>query len=178
MNGIEERRIHHRPRGLTALLTALAAASLLLAGCAGKNESGEVAVGSELPSFELPNLGGKEVSSDDLRGKRPIVINFWATWCGPCRFEMPALGELHKSGGARVVSIAIDDAGAEVVAPFVQKESLPYEVLLGDSSTLQRYGGFSLPYTLVLDGDLKVRSIHRAVVSQRQLERDLAAIGP
>lgn len=161
------------------LLVAIVTLAVLgLAGCAGKNEGGEVAVGSELPSFELASLGGKEVSSEDLRGKRPVVINFWATWCGPCRLEMPALGELHKSGGARVVSIAVDDAGAEVVAPFVQKEGIPYEVLLGDSGTLQRYGAFSIPYTLVLDGDLKVRSIHRALVSQRQLERDLAAIGP
>lgn len=178
MNGIEPQRTGTTRHRFGGWLVAFAAASLLLAGCAKKDEGGEVAVGSELPSFELQNLSGKEVSSDDLRGKLPVIVNFWATWCGPCRFEMPVLGELHKNGGARVISIAVDDAGAEVVAPFVQKEGIPYEVLLGDSSTLQRYGAFSIPYTLVLDGDLKVRSIHRALVSQRQLERDLAAIGP
>lgn len=178
MNGIEPKRPHTPRHRFGGWLVALATASLLLAGCANKNEGGEVAVGSELPSFELKSLGGKEISSEDLRGKRPVILNFWATWCGPCRFEMPVLGELHKSGGVQVISIAVDDAGAEVVAPFVQKEGIPYEVLLGDSGTLQRYGAFSIPYTLVLDGDLKVRSIHRALVSQRQLERDLAAIGP
>lgn len=162
------------------LLGMLLCVSLCLVACGGAKNSGggEVAVGAELPSFELPLLSGKELSSEDLRGKKPVVINFWATWCGPCRLEMPALQELHRSGGARVVSIAVDDDGAAVVAPFVQKEGIPYEVLIGDSGTLQRYGAFSIPFTLVLDGDLKVRSIHRSLVSQRQLERDLAGIGP
>ncbi len=159
---------------LTALVLVLA-----LAGCGGaKDSGGEVAVGLELPAFELPLLSGKELSSEDLRGKRPIVLNFWATWCGPCRLEMPALQELHRNGGARVVSIAVDDDGAAVVGPFVQKEGIPYEVLIGDAGTLQSFGAFSIPFTLVLDGDLKVRSIHRSLVSQRQLERDLAGIGP
>lgn len=152
---------------------------LALAGCGGaKNQGGKVEVGLELPPFELPNLAGKDVASGDLRGKKPVILNFWATWCGPCRLEMPTLQELHKSGGARVVSIAVDDAGAEVVRPFVAKEGIPYEVLIGDSGTLQNFGAFSIPYTLVMDGNLKVVSIHRAVVSQRQLERELASIGP
>lgn len=159
---------------IAALLLALP----LLQGCGQKNRGGKVEVGLELPPFELPNLAGKDFDSEELRGKKPVVLNFWATWCGPCRLEMPALQELHKSGGARVVSIAVDDAGAEVVKPFVTKEGIPYEVLIGDSGTLHDFGAFSIPYTLVLDGELKVRSIHRAVVSQRQLERELAEIGP
>lgn len=161
-----------------ALLACLALVSGLGAGCPKKDDGGVVEVGRELPAFELPTLAGKDFDSGDLRGKKPVILNFWATWCGPCRLEMPTLQELHKSGGARVVSIAVDDAGAEVVKPFVLKEGIPYEVLIGDSGTLERFGAFSIPYTLVLDGDLKVRSIHRAVVSQRQLERELSEIGP
>jgi thiol-disulfide isomerase/thioredoxin len=157
---------------------ALLLVLLALHGCGEKKQGGKVEVGLELPSFGLPTLAGKDFDSEELRGKKPVVINFWATWCGPCRLEMPALQELHKGGAARVVSIAVDDAGAEVVKPFVAKEGIPYEVLIGDSSTLQAFGAFSIPYTLVLDGELKVRSIHRAVVSQRQLERELAEIGP
>ena len=166
--------------GKRQLFAALVVALLVpgFTGCGGKKEGGEVEVGLELPAFELQTLAGKSFDSEELRGNKPVVLNFWATWCGPCRLEMPTLQELHKNGGARVVSIAVDDAGAEVVKPFVLKEGIPYEVLLGDSGTLQRFGAFSIPYTLVLDGDLKVRSIHRALVSQRQLERDLAGIGP
>lgn len=167
-----------RARKRTSLVAAALLALAVVAGCARKEEPAVVEVGRELPSFELPNLAGKDFESGDLRGKKPVILNFWATWCGPCRLEMPTLQELHKSGGARVVSIAVDDAGAEVVKPFVLKEGIPYEVLIGDSGTLERYGAFSIPYTLVLDGELKVRSIHRAVVSQRQLERELAEIGP
>ena len=151
---------------------------MTLAGCGEKQQGGKVEVGLELPYFELPTLAGKSLESGDLRGKKPVILNFWATWCGPCRLEMPTLQELHKSGGARVVSIAVDDAGAEVVQPFVTKEGIPYEVLIGDSSTLQDFGAFSIPYTLVMDGDLKIVSIHRSVVSQRQLERELSSIGP
>lgn len=161
------------PGGLVVLLFALAAC-----GGGAKNQGGKVEVGLELPSFELPTLAGKDFDSGEMRGKKPVILNFWATWCGPCRLEMPALAELHKSGGARVVSIAVDDAGAEVVRPFVVKEGIPYEVLIGDSGTLQSFGAFSIPYTLVMDGDLKVVAIHRAVVSQHQLERELASIGP
>ncbi len=167
-----------RARKRTPLVAVALLALAVVAACARKEEPAVVEVGRELPSFELPNLAGKDFESGDLRGKKPVILNFWATWCGPCRLEMPTLQELHKSGGARVVSIAVDDAGAEVVKPFVLKEGIPYEVLIGDSGTLERYGAFSIPYTLVLDGELKVRSIHRAVVSQRQLERELAEIGP
>jgi thiol-disulfide isomerase/thioredoxin len=156
----------------------LAIAALALSGCAkAPEEPKEVVVGGLLPSFELPNLEGQPFQSASLKGQKPVIVNFWATWCGPCRLEMPALQELHRGGGAQIVSIAIDDGGAADVLPFVQKEGLDYPVLIGDNATLERYGGVALPYTLVLDGDLRVHSIHRAMVSQRTLETDLAAAG-
>lgn len=159
-------------------------AGLVVLGCllmatlaCGPKAPEKVEIGGHLPAFTLTGLNGQAISSESLKGGKPVILNFWATWCGPCRLEMPALQELHRGGGARVLSIAVDDDGAAVVQPFVQKQGLDYPVLIGDSATLQRYGGFALPYTLILDGDLRVHSIHRAVVSQRTLERDLAALG-
>jgi thiol-disulfide isomerase/thioredoxin len=147
-----------------------------LASCAP--EPRRVEIGRRLPPFELPSLQGGTVASDDLAGDRPVLINFWATWCSPCLREIPALQELHATGGVDVVSINLDTLDAlddGEVREFVQSHGIEYEVLRGEISTLTSYGSTSIPYTLVLDGDLTVRFIHQVTVSRSTLERDLSA---
>ena len=148
---------------------------LALAGCAQESAAPDVSVGSPLPSFELPSLDGGSLDSADLAGDVPVLINFWATWCGPCVKEIPVLRDLHASGDVRVVSINIDEGGESDVRDFVRRHGIEYDVLMGEVGMVPRYGSYSIPYTLVLDGDLNVRALHRTAVSASTLERDVSA---
>ncbi len=144
-----------------------------LAGCGSPSDLPPVAVGAPAPTFELRDLEGTEVASADFSGS-PTVINFWATWCAPCRKEKPELAALARAGEVAVVGVALDEKGAETVRPFVDKYQPPYAILLGDKATFQRFGGFSVPYSLLLDSDQKILKIYRGPVTKTRIERDLA----
>jgi thiol-disulfide isomerase/thioredoxin len=82
--------------------------------------------------FELPDVEGRLVRLTDLRG-RPVLINIWATWCSPCREEMPSMNALYKdyrAKGLAMVAIALDLGGKAVVVPFIQAQGLTFPVLL------------------------------------------------
>jgi thiol-disulfide isomerase/thioredoxin len=116
-------------------------------------------VGNVAPDFELPTLDGKNFRLSDLRGKA-ILLNFWATYCGPCKIEMPWFVELQKQYGPQgfqIVGIAMDDASTEDIAKFVKEMGVNYPILIGKESVGQSYGGVGvLPTTFFLDRDGKV----------------------
>src|SRR5262249_47606158 len=88
--------------------------------------------------FTLPDVQGKVVRLSDLRG-RPVLINLWATWCYPCREEMPSMNALYKdyhAKGLAIVAIAMDVEGKPVVAPFMQAYGLTFQVLLDPQNML------------------------------------------
>ena len=143
-----------------------------LTACGGVPAAVDLEVGGPIPDFELPSLAGGELSRDDLVGK-PVVLNFWATWCRPCLKEIPDLRAIAKDTEVRVVSIALDEEGETVVRPFVERMEIDYEVLLGDMELFQRFDGYAIPYTIVLDASAQVVSIYRGLVNQRRLEKDL-----
>jgi len=95
--------------------------------------------GKPAPSFSLVNLDGKKVSLSDYKG-RPVVVNFWATWCGPCKVEMPWFEEFRKTyapQGLEVLGLAYDaDAGKDAIAASVKKTGATYPILLTDSEVL------------------------------------------
>ena len=105
---------------------------------------------------------------DDVRVGGPIP-----EFRRPCLKEIPTLNAIADDSSARVVTIAIDEGGAAVVEPFVAKHDIRYTVLLGDRALFQRFNGWAIPYTLVLDSSLRIVSFHRGYVSLRSLERDL-----
>ena len=152
----------------------LAVAALALWGCAGE-PTPPIEVGGLAPAFELPALDGGSLSSEDLEG-RPVILNFWATWCQPCRKEFPVLNALHRDPRVEVVAIALDEEGERKVAPFVRREGLDYKVLLGDQKTFERFGGFTIPYTLVLDSAQTIVGAYRGPASEENLESDLRRI--
>ncbi|MEM1179929.1 MAG: TlpA disulfide reductase family protein [Acidobacteriota bacterium] len=164
------RRRRRRPPGVALLTLGLALS--LLAGCAPP--AGPLEVGAEITPFTLDQLAGGEFSSRDLRGDGPVVINFWATWCGPCIHEIPALREVNRHGAARVVSINLDRGGPAVIQPFVDEHDIDYPVLLGDLDVFTTYGGSTIPYTLILDDEMRLVQSFRALVSQHTLERAIA----
>ena len=157
-----------RPRPTALVLSLLA---LAMSSCF-KARHPDVKVGLPIPEFELTSLDGKSISSSSYLGT-PVVLNFWATWCGPCVREIPTLQAIDRDSAARVVSIAIDQGGAREVRPFADQHGIEYTVLLGDSQLLKRFNGWAIPYTLVLDSSLRIVRMHRGLVSLRTLERDL-----
>lgn len=105
-----------------------------------------------------------------------VVLNFWATWCAPCLKEIPDLNEVAANSKAKVVGIALDEDGMKAVKPFVDRFRINYTVLLGDQDLFQRFNGFGIPYTLVLDRSQRVVKIYRGPTTRELLEQDLKAI--
>ena len=116
-------------------------------------------IGNLAPDFELPALDGKNLKLSDLRGKA-VLLNFWATYCGPCKIEMPWFVELQKEYGPQgfqIVGVAMDDASLEEIAKFAKEMGVNYPILLGKESVGQSYAGVSvLPTTFFLDRDGKL----------------------
>jgi thiol-disulfide isomerase/thioredoxin len=116
--------------------------------------------GSLAPDFALKSLpDGKEVKLSSLRGKA-VLVNFWATWCEPCKIEMPSLVDLQKKYGAQglqIVGVAMDDADDKEINTFAHKMGVNYMVLRGTEKVGELYGGIDhLPMTYYLDRSGKV----------------------
>jgi thiol-disulfide isomerase/thioredoxin len=116
-------------------------------------------MGNLAPDFELQSLDGKNLKLSSLRGKA-VLLNFWATYCGPCKIEMPWFVEMQKEYGPQgfqIVGVAMDDASTEDIAKFAKDMGVNYPILVGKESVGVSYGGVSvLPTTFFLDRDGKV----------------------
>src|SRR5438477_6929365 len=115
--------------------------------------SGAPAVGAAAPAFELSALDGKKMRLQDFRGKA-VLLNFWATWCEPCKIEMPWFVELQKQygpQGLQVVGVAMDDASPEDIGKFAKDLGVNYPVLIGKEAVVDAYGGIQfLPETFYI----------------------------
>lgn len=137
--------------------------ALLFSGCSGRpsgTASAKTARDRKLaPDFTLKDANGKSVKLSDFRGK-VVLLNFWATWCGPCALEIPWFVEFQqqlKSRGLEVVGVSMDEDGWTAIKPFMAEHKMNYHVLLGDDSVSQLYGGVdSLPTTFILDRDGRI----------------------
>ena len=136
------------PRTLMLVILALV---LLLAGCS----PGGARVGEPAPDFELQNLDGQIVTLSDLRGK-PVLINFWATWCGYCRYEMPYLQQVHEewlNKGLVLLTIDVGESKAKV-ANFMQRYNLSLPVLLDTRQVVaKKYNITGYPTTFFIGKD-------------------------
>jgi thiol-disulfide isomerase/thioredoxin len=148
------------------LIVALVAAMLFVGiratrhNRAGAPGNGQL-MGNVAPDFELPTLEGKKLKLSDLRGKA-VLLNFWATYCGPCKIEMPWFVEMQKEYGPQgfqIVGVAMDDASNEDIAKFAKEMGVNYPILVGTEAVGQSYGGVGvLPTTFFLDRDGKLIS--------------------
>jgi thiol-disulfide isomerase/thioredoxin len=110
--------------------------------------------GKPAPDFTLTTLQGKQIRLSSLRGK-PIVLNFWATWCGPCKMEMPWFQEFaskYADRGLVVLGVANDEASPEVLRNIVGRLNITYPILLKNPGVVEAYGGLdALPETFYID---------------------------
>ena len=131
------------------------------------------------PEFELHDLKGNQVHLSDFRGKA-VVLNFWATWCAPCRRELPWFIEFQKEYGPRglqIIGVSMDDGGRNAIAPFVRRTGIDYVVLLGDSRVSALYGGVAiLPTTYYISPRGNVIAFVNGVVSKTEVEHDIREV--
>lgn len=144
-------------------VAAVVAAMLWVGVHAARKNAGNVPLSGELrgkmaPDFELQTLDGKNVKLSDFRGKA-VLLNFWATYCGPCKIEMPWFVELQQQYGPQgfqIVGVAMDDASSEDIAKFAKDLGVNYPILLGKEAVGESYGGINvLPTTYFIDRDGK-----------------------
>ncbi len=181
-----------RDRGMKRDATVIIVVILVIAGMliAGKHlakqPAGPVISGSnaavkgkDAPNFQLMDLHGKPVHLADFRGKA-VLLNFWATWCPPCKIEMPWFVDLQKQygpQGLQIVGVAMDDGDAhDKVAKFAQEMGLNYTVLLGNDKVADQYGGVdALPTTYYIGRDGKIVTRVYGLVSHKEIEENVRA---
>jgi peroxiredoxin len=134
------------------------------------------APGSDAPAWELKDLDGKAVKLADFKGK-VVVLDFWATWCPPCRAEIPGFIELQKQYGEKglaIVGVSLDQAGAATVKAFVEKNKMNYPVVMGDDTTVKAYGGINgIPTTFVIDRKGKIAGKHIGFADKAKFEKEI-----
>lgn len=155
------------PRGrnpLALVVVAIVAVGMLFFGLHMTRRSGSshplgMGYGTPAPDFTLDTLDGKSLSLSSLRGKA-VLVNFWATWCDPCKIETPWLVELqNKYGnqGLQIVGVAMDESGKDEIARFAKEMGMNYPVLLGKERVGDAYGGVAyLPESFFVGRDGKI----------------------
>ena len=132
--------------------------------------------GQPAPDFSLASLDGKTLKLSDYRGKA-VLLNFWATWCEPCKIEMPWFADLQKkyeAQGLQVLGVAMDDATPKEIAEFARKLGVNYPILVGKEEVGTQYGGVQyLPSTFYISRDGKIIDRVFGLVSRSEIESNI-----
>jgi len=130
-------------------------------------------IGTEAPNFTLSNMKGDKVQLSSFKGKA-VVLDFWATWCEPCKLEMPWMVDLQKKygpQGLQIIGVAMDDADDQTINEFARKMGVNYPVLRGTEAIANLYGGLDgLPSTFFLDRSGKIVDEGVGLMSQSVIE--------
>ncbi len=157
------------PHSHAARRLLLALAALSLSACLAD----EAPEGAMAPPFTLPNLAGELVALSDFSGKT-VIVDFWATWCIPCKHQIPVLNQFQRNvqgGDVVVIGVAVDVGGRDVVAPFAEEHGIEYEVLLGTESLARDYGIPGFPALVVVDARGGLDSMHLGVIDPEGLAK-------
>jgi peroxiredoxin len=131
------------------------------------------------PTFTLKDSTGAELRLSDYRGK-VVLLNFWATWCGPCKIEIPWFIEFdrtYKDRGFEVIGVSMDEDGWNPVKPYIAAHKINYHVVMGNDQVAASYDGVeSLPTTFLIDRDGRIASVHSGLVSRAEYEKDIQQV--
>lgn len=131
--------------------------------------------------WNLKNLDGKSVKLSDFKGK-VVILDFWATWCPPCREEIPGFIELQKQYGDKgltVIGISLDQGGSEVVSAFVKAEKINYPIVLGDEAVAHNYGDIqAIPTTFIIDPNGNIVGAHQGATDKSVFEDEIKKLLP
>jgi len=134
---------------------------------------------SDAPNFHLRTLEGKTIALQDLQGK-VVVLNFWATWCPPCRAEIPGLLEVyrkHRSEGLEIVGISLDTDGWTKVSPLMHEMNIEYPVVIGNTDIVNAYGGIrAIPTTVIVDRQGKIVDKVVGYMDRRKFEEEVLGL--
>jgi peroxiredoxin len=134
---------------------------------------------SKAPNFVLKTQEGKTLELKRLKGK-VVVLNFWATWCSPCRAEIPGMLEVYdkyKSKGLEIIGVSLDRGGWTRVTPFVQRMRITYPVVIGDGELVELYGGIeAIPTTFIIDKKGNVAQKHIGYLSKEAFEEQIQGL--
>ena len=156
--------------GASLIKLAFAASFLGLAAC------GAPAGSRQAPEFSLPDLAGRTVSLASFRGK-PVLVNFWATWCDTCKKEMPDLEELSRRSGGRysVVGVSMDE-NRSAVPPFVKEHKVTFPILYTDGKVSAAYAVRGLPAAFLIDAEGRIARRWVGAVDARSVEDEMLAV--
>jgi thiol-disulfide isomerase/thioredoxin len=140
------------------------------------------------PDVTFKNLQGQDVSLSGLKGK-VVIVNFWATWCEPCRVEIPwmiSFQQKYADKGLTILGVAMDDEGKSVVAPYVQSTqfdvdghsmTMNYPIVLGNDDIAAKFGGLlGFPTTIVISRDGKVQKRFIGLADEAELDKQIKAL--
>jgi len=137
------------------ILSLLMGGIFLFSSCGREKSSAPLLA----PDFTLRTLDGQEITLSQLKGKA-VLLDFWATWCGPCRESIPHLIQLHKTyqeKGFEVIGMSLDKGDIEVVRHFVKSMDIPYPVAMSSEDIARNYGVTGLPTSFFIDKEGKIR---------------------
>ncbi|HZX09744.1 MAG TPA: TlpA disulfide reductase family protein [Acidobacteriota bacterium] len=128
----------------------------------------------EAPDFVLKDLNGNEITLDDFKGK-VLFINFWATWCPPCREEIPgfvSMYEIYNGRGMEILGVSLDQKGVEIVKKFAEMYEINYPMAMGTNQFIQDYQpGQYIPTTIIIDQEGRIRDRHVGYLDKTILEK-------
>jgi len=166
----------YRKQAAERLLAQAAKGELVVDAATGAEKYESPLTGKAAPAFELEDLNGNKVSLASYKGKA-VLVNFWATWCAPCKLEMPWFEEFRQKYGPQgfeILGIAEDDAGKDVIAKAVKRINVSYPILLTDQKVAPAYGGVDyLPESFYVDRNGIVQTETSGLGSKDEIEANI-----